>query len=168
MNYQHLIGRTFKWRERDCYATVRDFYRDILNMELPDFARPTDFYLHGLDIIRENYTAAGFKEINVHPSEIKVGDVSISAIDSVFGNHCAVFVENGRILHHLQGRLSEVTPFRGLVRNTCVGLYRHPAVPDLTITLGERRDLRDFLTPSKQKILDELRASTPRLEGKAD
>lgn len=159
MNYQHLLGRTFLWRERDCYALLRDFYRDVFDIDLPNFARPPDFYQKGLDLFREQYQHAGFTEINIHPSQIKIGDVAISAIDSSFGNHCSIFVENGRVLHHLHGRLSEVTPFRGLVRNTCVGFYRHHGVPDLTTTLAEKRDLRDFLSPTKQKLLDELRAN---------
>lgn len=159
MDYQHLIGRTFEWGKRDCFGLLRDFYRDVFEIELPDFARPKDFYQHGLNLFTENYRAAGFKEISVHPSELRFGDVAVSAIGSTFGNHCGAFVENGRFLHHLYGGLSQVTLFRGTVRNNCIGFYRHQDVPDVVITQTEKRDLRDFISPNKQKLLDELRAT---------
>jgi len=168
MDYQHLLGRPFKWRVCDCFALLRDFYRDVFDIDVPNFARPEDFYLRGLNLFQENYMAAGFREISVHPSEIKFGDVAVSAIDSTFGNHCSIFVENGEIIHHLHGRLSEVAPFRGLVRNTCVGIYRHQDVPDLSLKRTSKQDLRDFLSPSKQKLLDELRATHSGTQDQAD
>ncbi|WP_353645773.1 NlpC/P60 family protein [Mesorhizobium sp. WSM2239] len=160
MNYKHLLGRKFIWQQQDCYALLRDFYRDVFQIELPNYARPDDFWQTGLNLFFDSSRDAGFYELNVHPSQYKFGDVVVSAIDSGFGNHCAIFVENGRIIHHLYNRLSEgPVPFKGLVRNTCVGVYRHKDVPDLAVLETEVADIRSFLSPKKQKLLDELRAT---------
>lgn len=157
MTYQHLLGRPFVWMKTDCYALLRDFYRDVFGIELPNYARPDEFWKAGLNLFFENHREAGFTEITVHPSEYRFGDVAVSAIDSSFGNHCSIFVENGRIIHHLYNRLSEgPVPFKGLVRNTCVAVYRHKDVPITTV--AEKQDIRSFLSPKKQKLLDELRA----------
>lgn len=167
--YQHLIGRPFVWGRQDCYGLVRDFYNDVFDIQIPDYARPEDFYLTGLDLFRELYRDAGFKEIDVHPSEYKFGDVALSAIDSPFGNHCSIFVENGRIIHHLHGGLSRGPDFfRGLVRNTCVGIYRHKEVPENVTTEVETSDLREFLSPKKQQVLDKLRSSHSGTQNKTD
>lgn len=167
MNYQHLLGRQFAWGTKDCFGLLRDFYQDIFGIELPNIARPEDFYQKGLNLFAENYRSMGFKEMQLHPTEIKFGDVAVQAIGSTFGNHCGVFVENGRFLHHLYGGLSKVDPFRGIVRNNCIGFYRHQELPSVTIET-ETRDLRDFLSPNKQKLLDELRAAHSGTQDKAD
>ncbi|MER8983976.1 NlpC/P60 family protein [Mesorhizobium sp. M0843] len=168
MNYQHLLGRKFAWGSQDCFGLMRDFYSDVFGIELPNIARPEDFYQKGLNLFGENYRSMGFKEIQVHPSEIKFGDVIVAAIGSTFGNHCGTFVENGRILHHLYGGLSQVSPFRGIMRNNCIAIYRHQDVPSVVVTQAETRDLRDFLSPSKQKLLDELRAAHSGTQAEAD
>ncbi|MBN7759787.1 C40 family peptidase [Nitratireductor aquibiodomus] len=167
-HYQHLLGRQFEWQVKDCYGLLRDFYKDIFHVDLPNFARPEDFYQRGLNLFQEHYREVGFRELNVHPSEYKFGDVILCAIDSSFGNHCGVFVENGRVIHHLYGRLSEVSPFRGIVRNSCIGVYRHKDVTDVSAPQTEVKDLRDFLSPKKQKKLDELRATYSGPQEQAD
>ena len=165
-SYQHLLGRPFIWQVQDCYALVRDFYRDVFNINLPNFARSDEFWKHGLNLIFDNSRAAGFREISVHPTDYKFGDIAVSAIDSSFGNHCSIFVENGRIVHHLYNRLSEgPVPFKGLVRNTHVAVYRHEEVEKLPPQKTETQDVRSFLSPSKQKRLDELRLDYARTEG---
>ncbi|RWM90015.1 MAG: hypothetical protein EOR84_22665 [Mesorhizobium sp.] len=165
MNYNHLLGREFIWGKYDCYGLLRDFYLDVFQIELPNYARPEDFYQKGLDLFKDLYRDGGFKEINVHPSEIQIGDMVVSAVSSSFGNHCGVFVENGRVLHHLYGGRSKVDPFRGLLRNNCTGIYRYQDLPHEAINRVETQDLRDYLSPSKQKLLDELRAANPGTQG---
>ncbi|RUU74355.1 NlpC/P60 family protein [Mesorhizobium sp. M7A.F.Ca.MR.362.00.0.0] len=168
MNYQHLLGRQFVWGSRDCFGLLRDFYQDVFGIELPNLARPEDFYQKGLNLFGENYRSMGFKEIQVHPTDIKFGDVVVAAVGSTFGNHCGVFVENGRILHHLYGGLSKVDPFRGIMRNNCIAIYRHQDVPSVVVNATETRDLRGFLSPNKQKLLDELRAAHSGTQAEAD
>lgn len=156
-DYTHLIGRDFVWGSHDCYGLVRDFYRDVFDIELPDFARPEDFWSKGLDLFAENYIKAGFELLErVHPADYQNGDVLISAVQSPIGNHASIIVENGQIFHHLFGGISRVDHYRGLVRNTLVGVYRHPDVAKVA-NVTEQRDIRDFLSPNMQRRLDAIR-----------
>lgn len=160
-NYQNLVGRPFQWGSLDCYGLVRDFYSQIFGIELPDYARPDDFWSKGLDLFQDHYLDAGFYALErVHPSQWQFGDVIISAIQSRFGNHSAILVENGKILHHLYGRISTVEPYKGLVRNGTTGVFRHRDVK-LPQLQSEQRDIREFLSPSMRNKLDALRQTDP-------
>lgn len=129
MNYQHLIGLKFDIEKRNCYQLLRDFYRDIYGIELSDYSCPTDWWRTEIDLFGMLAADEGFSIVTAPPVEWKPGDVILMAIDSTHGNHCAVLVEGGKILHHLVGQMSAVTSYGGLFRNHTVGVYRHKQVP---------------------------------------
>ena len=57
-------------------------------------------------------------------------------------NHCAVYVGEGKILHHLANRVSVVEPLTKLVRNTCLAIARRPGL-SLAKPVIKKMDLRD-------------------------
>ena len=160
-DYQHLIGRPFKWGKRDCIGLLISFYKDVFDIDIPNYARPDDFYKKDLNLFNNLYRDAGFYVLNCHPAEYQFGDVVFSAIQSEFSNHCSIMVENNQILHHLYGRLSNVESYKGLTRNTATGVYRHKDVDLNQVQMLEKRDILDFLSPTMRKRLDGLRSSNP-------
>lgn len=42
MKYQRLLGRPFEHGSRDCYGLVRDFYLDVFDIELTNYAHPDE------------------------------------------------------------------------------------------------------------------------------
>lgn len=128
MSYQHLIGLEFRYGTQDCYGLLRRFYRDQFGIEIPNVARPTRFWEEGIDLYGMYYYELGFRPLDCHPSEYKFGDVALMAIQSITPNHVGIFVENGKILHHMVGRRSETTRFGGIYRNNTLNVYRHKDV----------------------------------------
>jgi proteasome lid subunit RPN8/RPN11 len=92
-----LTGRTFAWGVSDCYTLAADWFQGV-----PDFVREPDFW-KTRDLFRGGLERAGFREVHDGP---RPGDALLFAIRSGVPNHCAVYMGDGRILHHLPGRLS--------------------------------------------------------------
>lgn len=157
IQYDHLIGRQFKYGVTDCYAIVRDFYADNFGITLPDYARPNEFWANGLDLYYEKYHKNGFRPVDCHPSEYRIGDVVLMAINSPVACHAGVLVDKNRILHHMWGQLSTVTAYRGMFRNSMTAILRHKDVvvpEDLQV-----RNIVDTLPPHIRLKIDAALAS---------
>lgn len=128
LKYDHLLGLKFEFGFQDCYSLIRSFYADNFGIILPNYARPTDFWERGMEMYKDRYLKNGFRLLDVHPSEYQPGDVFLMSINSPVANHAGVMVENGRLLHHIFGQLSNVTPYKGTWRNNTVGVFRHKDV----------------------------------------
>lgn len=159
MKYDHLVGLQFNYKNRNCIQLVGDFYRDNFGIVIPNFACPKEFWAHDLDLYMTRYQKCGFYLLNCHPSEYQPGDVILCAVNSSIGNHAGVFVENGQVLHHLFGRLSVVEPYRLLLRNTTVAVFRHKDV--VLDELETTANLLDYVNPRIKRKLDEHLGSAP-------
>lgn len=129
LQYQHLLGLEFDIERQNCWTIVRQFYRANWDIQLPDYPCPTDWWAKGLDLYASLAAQTGFDIIHDHPRDWKAGDVIVMAIQSSTGNHAAVVLDNGNILHHLVGQRSVVTSYGGLFRNSTVGVYRYRDLP---------------------------------------
>ena len=120
-----LVGR--KWVEGsvDCYACLRDFYDLNFGIKLRNYARPTNWWNHGLDLYREYAYAEGFRPVDVHPREYRIGDVFAIQIRAKVWNHVAIYIGNGEVLHHFYGRFSNVELYKGIWRSSTIGVWRH-------------------------------------------
>lgn len=141
MRYDHLLGHVFEMGRRDCYSLIRDFYRDNFGIGLPNFARPAEFWRHGLDLYGERYHRCGFRPLDCHPSDYRPGDLVFMGLRSQFPNHAGLLVDRGQLLHHLHGRLSTVEPYGGAWRDTTLAVLRHkdavPLIPTETVDLHD-------------------------------
>jgi cell wall-associated NlpC family hydrolase len=97
-----LEGRVFVHGAIDCYTLIRDYYRQELGITLMDFHRKDDWWHSGENLYVENFTKAGFVEVDT-PSN---GDVILMAIGSPTPCHGAIWLDGDVLLHHLYGRLS--------------------------------------------------------------
>jgi len=104
-----LIGRTFRHGVTDCYALVRDWFRLERDIQLPIFPREDYWWEDGEDVLLDNYKAMGFEPLS-SVKDLQIGDGILGTIAGRVTNHCAVYVGQGLILHHLPNRLSRVDP----------------------------------------------------------
>lgn len=145
IEYEHLVGRSFLWGVRDCYALLCDFYLDNFGIELTNYARPTNWRADTLEMIRRVYERDGFFMLaEWKAADLRPGDILCLTIGESEPNHMAVYVGDNTLVHHLHGRLSSAEPYRDFFRNSTSFVLRHPDVPDLRPVLPET-DIRSIL-----------------------
>lgn len=111
-----LIGRQFAHGVLDCWALVRDWYRRERGIVLPDFERRDNWWNEegGGSLYRDHYAECG-GVIVPHLSQIEIGDVIVMEYASKQRrpNHAGVYIGDGRMLHHLHGKLSSRDLYNG-------------------------------------------------------
>lgn len=153
LKFEQLLGKPFVFGEQDCYTTVRDFYSANAGFLMPNYARPSEFWKHGMNMYMDRYFKNGFRVTDCHPSDYLPGDLFIMSISSTVANHAGVLLEDGRILHHLWGRLSSADPYRDLLRNTTMAVLRHP---DMVLEKKNvTTDIQEVLSATLKKKLSE-------------
>lgn len=117
-----LLGRPFRHGpsgsdgKGDCYAALRDWYRQERGVILPEFPRDHEWWLKGGNLYVDKFREAGF--IPVHQGALgdlgllSPGDVLLMAIHSPVPSHAAIYEGRGLIYHHLRDRLSRQEPLR--------------------------------------------------------
>jgi len=105
-----LIGRQWVWGVTDCWALVRDWYKQERGITLRDWERPItpeEFIANPMFV--KCADATGFKELR--PQEkLENGDLLFMSIMTTGLNHVAIFLD-GDVLHHLADRISCKEPY---------------------------------------------------------
>jgi len=117
-----LIGRPFVHGFWDCYAIVRDWYRQEKGITLPDFTREDGWWNRGENLYMKHYAEAGFDTAH---GELQVGDVIVMQIQANEPNHAAVYIGDGIIIHHMYGQLSTRVPYGGYWIEKTITTLRH-------------------------------------------
>lgn len=110
-----LVGREFSYGVNDCWSLIRDWYREDCALELMDFERPEKWWERGGNMYVENYERAGFRRL-AEGEPLERGDIIMMQIRSKVPNHAGVYLGDGKILHHLQGRLSSREIYGGFYK----------------------------------------------------
>lgn len=155
MIIDQLCGLEFNMDNRNCYTLLRDFYKLNYEIELSDYACPTDWWENGLNIYRDLAHQEGFKIVDDPPYMWRPGDVIMMALGASVVNHVGIIVPGGKMLHHLRGTRSCVTPYGSMFRNNTMGVYRHPSVPEFQHT---NVDLKDVLPPNIARLMEKQKA----------
>lgn len=171
LEYRHLVGLNFDHGKRDCYEIARDFFRDNFGIELRPYLRPDDWWNHDLNLYMEHFSKEGFYLVDEHPTEWRLGDVALIALLSPVANHCGIFVEPNKILHHVWGRLSAVDDYKGIWKNNTVAVIRHREVD--TRKIQQNGKFEDYIPYHLRKKLEETpvwseREGGVRPEGEQD
>jgi proteasome lid subunit RPN8/RPN11 len=123
-----LKGRQFVHGIVDCYTLVRDYYAQVLNINLPNFKRADDWWVEGANrqnLYLDHFAEAGFVVVNELPRE---HDGILMTIRSQVPNHAAVMLGNGNVLHHLHGHLSCEEPYGYFYRHRTSLVVRHQSL----------------------------------------
>lgn len=152
IKYQHLLGKPFEYGVTDCYTLFRDFYIDNFGITMRDYARPWEFWNKGINLYQDNMPYEGFRPFDTTWRDLQIGDVMLMTIRSNLPNHCAIYVGNGNIIHHLPDKPSEKVPFK--FRNMTVSTWRHPQV-SIDKPTPPTVDIKDFLLPTKRRLIDD-------------
>ncbi len=116
-------GRIFKYEKSHCYDLARDWFLNELGIALPDFDRGEDeWWIKGENRFVDYFPQAGFYQTNETPRR---GNLLLMRIMSPVTNHCAVYVGNNYILHHLYGRLSCRDIYGSFFRRSTTHILRH-------------------------------------------
>lgn len=116
-----LEGRPFVHAVFDCYSIIKDYYKEVLNIEIPDFKREEEWWTKGYNLYMDNFEKAGFIKVdNIEPH-----DVIIMQCGAKVPNHAAVYLGDTRILQHLTNRLSGIDIYGGYWQKSTVAVVRH-------------------------------------------
>jgi len=116
-------GRQFIFGIQDCYSLVKDYYQKEHNILLSEYIRQDNFWLRNESPYLDNYTKEGFVEITGKP--IKVSDLVLMKLGpSSVPNHGAIYI-GGKLLHHVQNRLSEEVVYIGNWQKKTTHVLRH-------------------------------------------
>ena len=105
-----LIGRHWGWGVTDCWALVRDWYKETKGIILRDWERPITPEEFIADPMFERCAwRTGFRQLR--PEEkLENGDLLFMSILTSGLNHVAIFID-GDVLHHLADRISCKEPY---------------------------------------------------------
>jgi len=118
-----LVGREWSHGVLDCYSLVRDWFAQERGIDLPDFNRFDEWWKRGENLYVDNFESSGFVRLDVQP--LQVGDCFLMQVVSPVPNHAAVYLGDGLILHHLQGRLSSRDVYGGYWQKITTHTLRH-------------------------------------------
>ena len=142
-----FIGIDFRHGSTDCYGLIRRVYSELFHIDLTDYARPDNWWDHEdlYNLYMDNFEKEGFRIVD---SDImrtwEVGDLILMAIQSTVPNHAAIYLGNGKILHHFYGRKSTIENYCRIWKNTTTGVIRH-------------KDLKFDKTETRMELADDDR-----------
>lgn len=121
-----LVGREWSHGVLDCYSLVRDWFRSERGVLLPNFARFDDWWKRGENLYLDNFSQVGFEVVNFADlRNLLLGDCFLMQVASPVPNHAAVYLGDGLILHHLQGRLSSRDVYGGYWQKVTTHVLRY-------------------------------------------
>ncbi|WP_370461290.1 C40 family peptidase [Pantoea sp. F_11] len=103
-----LVGRPFVLGVYDCWGLIMSWYRQSLGIELPDHRVNYPWWEQGEDRYMDNWHSTGFRKFS---GPARTGDVVLMKVGARVVNHAGVLLEDGMLLHHLYGHLSQRVVF---------------------------------------------------------
>lgn len=107
----------------DCYTLIRDYFRDNYDVWIPaNIDRSFGWWHNGRNLYVDLYEKYGFRETF---DPIKKDDVLLFKFDNGMPSHSAIYVGNGKMLHHMIGRMSCIDDFDGIYKVSLAGVLRY-------------------------------------------
>lgn len=140
MDVKQYQGIPYIDGRRDCYGLARKYYYDEHGLFLRNYARPIDFAFlvedpetnrrtSLLDLFGPNFSAEGFIPHMGNWKSLSVGDALLIGVgETTVANHCAIYIGNNAILHHLYGKHSSIDALTPYWKSATIQIVRHPKV----------------------------------------
>lgn len=119
-----LLGREWAYGVLDCYALVRDYYKERLNIDLPDYPREGYWWERGEEKFASLFPDAGFVRVDLP----QVHDVLLMQFESNVSNHVGVYSADNRMMHHLLDNPSTEVVYGGHWRKHTTHVLRHKSL----------------------------------------
>lgn len=118
------IGRQFVHGITDCYAMLVDYYKRELGLDIKDYKRQPEWWIKGDNLYLDNFEDAGFIQVD----NLQKNDIIIMQVASPVPNHCAIYLGDNIILHHVMGRVSSRDVYGGYWRKITSIIVRHKSL----------------------------------------
>lgn len=122
-------GRQWSPNYADCYRLLLDYYKTELSIKLPVVVTPENYVAQsrsytGQNLFLTNWESSGFTQVMV-PQDgdliyMRTGNPMVQGPD-----HCGIYLEGDKLLHHFINRLSTVQEYAGIWRASTVMVLRH-------------------------------------------
>lgn len=121
--------RPYAFAVLDCYSLLRDWYLGEMLIDLPDIPRTDKFWVRGENLFGDKFESLGF--VRLIDQEVQRGDAFLMQMGGYeVPNHCAIYLGDGKILHHAHGQLSCVVPWGGYWAKHATHHLRHKKLID--------------------------------------
>ena len=118
-----LIGRQFVIGHTDCWGLIMSYFRQNHGIELKDYRVDRYWWESGEEnLYMDNWFECGFREFAGQP---RAGDMVIMQVSAPVPNHAGVLTEDGMLLHHMHGMLSQRVPYGGYYLDRTIKILRH-------------------------------------------
>lgn len=114
-------GRPFIHQKWDCFTLLKDYYRNELNIDLPDISYFDEWWKKGEDFYMQHSGVAGFYPATT----LQKYDVIAMRVNSYVFNHSAIYLGDNKILHHMGGKFSCIEEIRPAYLSFFYGYFRH-------------------------------------------
>ena len=122
-----ILGSEFIYGVLDCCTLIKEVYKSELNIDFECHGGHDGWWDKGENRYLDNYEKQGFVRILDDTDVIKY-DIFLIKLVSPVPNHAAVYLGDGKILHHVHGRLSNREPYGGYWRNHTTHHLRHKSL----------------------------------------
>ena len=123
---------------------------------MKDYARPAEWWNHDeYNLYMDNFEKEGFMLSELSINDWEIGDLILMAIQSTVPCHAAIYLGNGKILHHFYGRKSSIENYCRLWKNTTVAVLRHRELkfqrPDEYVELLDDDRIKSFMLLQQER-----------------
>lgn len=99
--YSKFLGKPYVEISNDCFTLLIDFYKDIFGIEIPEYARPKEFYNPLLNLIPKIAQDLNFNKRSLSRIELQDGDILVFKCACKFDNHIGIYVGNNLFIHQM-------------------------------------------------------------------
>lgn len=118
-----LVGRAFVLGHTDCWGLVMSYFRQTHGIVLNDYRVDYPWWESGREnLYLDNWYECGFREFSGPP---RPGDMVIMQVSAPVANHAGILLDDGMLLHHMYGMLSQRVPYGGYWKDRTVRIVRH-------------------------------------------
>ena len=118
-----LVGRAFVLGHTDCWGLVMSYFRQTHGIVLNDYRVDYLWWESGREnLYLDNWYECGFREFSGPPQS---GDMVIMQVSAPVANHAGILLDDGMLLHHMYGMLSQRVPYGGYWKDRTVKIVRH-------------------------------------------